>query len=177
MLPQVRIDLRRFEELSEHESEALASLRGEIDFGTPPYEWTPAAERPWRFLVWDDDRLVAHVGVMDRTIRVGGEPLEVAGVYSVMTRPADRGKGYASAALRRAAEFMRDELPRAQHGLLVCIDERVPFYGRLGWQRIDAPVEFDQPGGRQVNEINTMVLPLRGRPWPAGDVDLCGLPW
>jgi GNAT superfamily N-acetyltransferase len=174
----VRIELRRYEELTEAEGRALAELRSEIDFGTPPYEWTPASERPWRFLVWEGDRLVTHVGVLDRTIQVGGEPRHVAGVYAVMTRPADRGKGYASAALRRAADFMRDELPRAEHGLLVCIDERLPFYGRLGWQRIDAPVAFDQPGGRrQVNEINTMVLPLRGKAWPAGDVDLRGLPW
>ena len=173
----MRIDLRRYEELTDHESEALADLRTEIDFGTPPYEWTPASERPWRFLVWEGDRLVAHVGVMERTIRVGGQPLHVAGVYSVMTRPADRGKGYASAALREAATFMKEQLGEAAHGLLVCIDERLPFYSRLGWQRVDAPVSFDQPGGRQVNEINTMVLPLRGEPWPAGDVDLRGLPW
>jgi GNAT superfamily N-acetyltransferase len=155
----------------------MDDLRREIDFGTPPYVWTPPEERPWRFMVWEDGRLVSHVGVLERTIRVGGEPLHVAGVYSVMTRPADRGRGYASAALERAAAFMRDELGRAGHGLLLCIDERLPFYRRLGWERLSDPVLFEQPGGRLVNEINTMVLPLRGRSWPGGAVDLCGLPW
>lgn len=173
----MRIELKRVEELSDGENEALADLRSEIEFGVPPYQWTPAPERPWRFLVWEGDRLVTHVGVLDRAIRVGGQPWHVAGVYAVMTRPADRGKGYASAALEKAAAFMRDELPRAEHGLLVCIDERLPFYERLGWQRVEASVGFEQPGGRQINEINTMVLPLRGRPWPTGEVDLCGLPW
>ena len=173
----MRIDLRRREELSQAEQDALASLREEIDFGTPPYTWTPNEARPWRFLVWQDDRLVTHVGVLDRTIQVGGRPLHVAGVYAVMTRPADRGRGYASAALERAAAFMRDELPAAEHGLLVCIDERIRFYERLGWRRIEAPVAFEQPDGRRVNEINTMVLPLRGKAWPSGDVDLRGLPW
>jgi GNAT superfamily N-acetyltransferase len=173
----MRIDLRHVAELTESENDALASLRAEVDFGVPPYQWTPPAERPWRFLVWEDERLVTHVGVLDREVAVGGQPLHVAGVYSVMTRPADRGKGYASAALRRATEFMRDEIPKAEHGMLICLDTRLAFYGHLGWQRVEAPVAFDQPGGRQVNEINTMVLPLRGRPWPAGDVDLRGLPW
>ena len=173
----MRVELRRFEELTEAEHTALADLRSEVDFGVPPYQWTPNPERPWRFLVWEGERLVTHVGVLDREIRVGGQPHHVAGVYAVMTRPADRGKGYASAALEQAATFMRDELPKAQHGLLVCLDTRLPFYGRLGWHKIEAPVGFEQPGGRQFNEINTMVLPLRDRPWPAGEVDLCGLPW
>jgi len=173
----MRIDLRRFDELTEPERSEMDGLRAEIDFGTPPYVWAPPEERPWRFLVWEDGRLVSHVGVLERTIRVDGQPLHVAGVYSVMTRPAERGRGYASAALEDAAVFMRDELPAAGHGLLICIDERVPFYGRLGWERVPDPVIFDQPGRRQVNEINTMVLPLRGRPWPRGEVDLCGLPW
>src|SRR4051812_2221026 len=118
----MRIELRRYEALTEHEHAALADLRTEIDFGTPPYVWTPPEQRPWRFLVWEGERLVTHVGVMERTIRVGGQPLHVGGIYAVMTRPADRGKGHASAALQRAAAFMRDELASAEHGLLVCID-------------------------------------------------------
>lgn len=169
--------MRRYEELTPAENDVLDDLRREIEFGTPPYRWTPPEERPWRILVWEGDRLVTHVGVLERGILVGGRPHHVGGICGVMTRPADRGKGYASAALGRAADFMRDELPRAEHGLLVCIDERLPFYGRLGWQRIDAPVSFEQPGGSRVNEINTMVLPLHGRPWPPGAVDLRGLPW
>src|SRR5262245_3310022 len=173
----MRIDLRRFDELTEPERAALEGLRSEVDFGTPPYLWAPPEARPWRFLVWEDGRLVSHVGVLERTIRVGGQPRHVGGVYSVMTRPTDRGRGHASAALERAAAFMRDELPRAGHGLLLCIDERLRFYRRLGWERVPDPVVFDQPLGRHVNDINTMVLPLRGRDWPPGEVDLCGLPW
>src|SRR5919201_374114 len=173
----MRIDLRLFGELTAGERTALDGLRSEIDFGTPPYLWEPAEARPWRFLVWDGERLVSHVGVLQRTVRVGGQPLHVAGVYSVMTRPCDRGRGYAGAALERAEAFMHQELPRAEHGLLMCIDERLPFYRRLGWRRVADRVVFDQPAGRHVSEINTMTLPLRGRDWPPGEVDLCGLPW
>src|SRR5919204_6264336 len=98
----MRIGLRLFGELTAGERTALDGLRSEIDFGTPPYLWEPAEARPWRFLVWDGERLVSHVGVLERTVRVGGQPLHVAGVYSVMTRPCDRGRGYAGAALERA---------------------------------------------------------------------------
>src|SRR5262245_21948601 len=120
--------VKNLADFTEQERDDLRGLSVQIDFGTPPLVWTPMAETPWRILVYEDGQLVTHVSVMERTVRVGGAPVHVAGIRSVMTAPAARGRGHASQAMARAAEFIADELPRAEHGLLLCIDRRVPLY-------------------------------------------------
>jgi hypothetical protein len=172
-----RIELKRWSDFTDHDREQLAALRGQIDFQTPPYSWTSMDDTPWRILTWDGDRLVNHVSVIERDIQVGEQIVPVAGIRSVMTLPSERGKGHASRGMERAAEFITADLPRAEHGLLLCIDIRIPLYERLGWRRVTEQTVFEQPSGQVVGEVNTMVRPFRGRPWPDGRVDLRGLPW
>ena len=78
--------------------------------------------------------------------------------------------------MERAAVFMRDEL-KVEAGLLICSDQRVPYYGRLGWQVVAGSLLTDQPQGKVVMTVNTMALLWGERLWPAGPIDLCGLPW
>jgi hypothetical protein len=35
----------------------------------------------------------------------------------------------------------------------------------------------DQPSGKIVFDAVIMILPCRMETWPAGTIDLCGLPW
>ena len=72
--------------------------------------------------------------------------------------------------------MIRDELQVA-FGLLICDECMIPFYSRLGWQVVEGPLMFDQPGGKVVFDDVTMVLPCAGENWPEGTIDLCGLPW
>lgn len=174
---ETRVEVKRWADFTEADRAGFYALRGEIEFGLPPTTWMPMPETPWRVLLWEDERLVSHVSVMERTISVGGQPVHVAGIRSVMTLPAARGRGYASRLMERAAELIRDELPQAEHGLLLCLDIRVPLYARLGWRVVEAPTYFEQPEGRTRSQVNTMVKPFRGKPWPLGEVDLRGLPW
>ena len=95
----------------------------------------------------------------------------------VAPRWEPRGRGYASTAMARAADFIENELPRAEFGLLLCIDKRIALYQRAGWQLVTDRVRFEQPEGTVDCPVNVMVRPFRGRAWPAGDVDLRGLPW
>lgn len=176
-MSEPRIEFRPLASFTEHDHAQLASLREEIDFALPPTTWMPTGETPWRVLVWQNGHLVSHVGIMERTILVAGAPVHVAGIRSVMTRPALRGKGYASMGMTRAAQYIADEMPRAEHGLLLCLDIRVPLYERLGWLIVREPTYYDQPEGRTRGPVNTMVRPFRGRPWPPGEIDLQGLPW
>jgi hypothetical protein len=80
-------------------------------------------------------------------------------------------------ALSLANDFVAGELPKSEFALLICLDTRVALYRRLGYELVREPTVFEQPGGPAVNPINTMVRPFRGRAWPSGRVDLCGLPW
>jgi hypothetical protein len=83
-----------------------------------------------------------------------------------------------------AAAFLRDELvpPRveapAAFGLLLCRPELERFYAPMGWRAVPGPLVFEQPGRQITWPLSVMVWPCRpGREWPAGTIDLCGLPW
>lgn len=172
----VSIVLRPLKDFTEEDHSQFAALRELVDFEVPPYQWTPAEERPFRVLTWEDGRLVNHVAILPRTVSVGGTPVNVGGISAVMTHPDARGKGYASAAMRRAAEFIRDDMT-ADFGLLVCLDKRLPLYSRLGWQRIEDPAICAQESGTVTIAMNSMYLPIRGGTWPEGTVDFSGPPF
>jgi GNAT superfamily N-acetyltransferase len=173
----IRIDVKELSAFTPQDHAALDGLREHIEFGLPPTTWTPGEETPWRVLLWEDDQLVSHVGILERTIDVGGQSVHVAGIRSVMTRPTHRGKGFASQAMTRAAEHIATSMPQAEHGLLCCLDIRVPLYRSLGWSVIPDRTIYAQPEGPTVCPVNIMVKPFRGKPWPAGEVNLKGLPW
>jgi hypothetical protein len=78
--------------------------------------------------------------------------------------------------MEAAAVFLRDEL-RVTAGLLICGAEMAPYYGRLGWQVVPGPLLIDQPQGKVAMLATIMVLRFDETPWPAGTIDLCGLPW
>ena len=137
------------------------------------YYW---AKNDWNLWLRFEDDIVSHVGVVDRTIAVGGLPLRVGGVGAVATAQAWRRRGCARQLMETAAVFLCDQLHVAA-GLLICGDKMVPYYGRLGWQAVPGPLLIDQPQGKVVMSGNIMVLLFSETPWPAGTIDLCGLPW
>ena len=144
-----------------------------VQFGHTAYQWAPPQ---WHVLTRVDAALASYLRIFERTISVGEETLRVSGVGGVMTLPEWRQRGLAGIALRRAAEFMRDEL-RVDFALLLCRDEVAPVYARLGWETVAGPTTFEQPTGRAPYPHHTMVLRYTARAWPSGPIDLCGLPW
>lgn len=123
-----------------------------------------------------DGEPVSHVGVLRHDVLVGGVPVPVAGLGGVITEPGFQGRGFAQILLREALAFMTDEMD-ADFGFLFCLPRLVPFYERLGWQTISGPVLVQQPGGDVESPVESMVLPLRDRPWPPGRVETQSLPW
>ena len=142
------------------------------DFGRQ-YQWTT---NDWSLLLKVEGEAVSHVGIVERTVAVAGQPIRVGGVGAVATAPRWQRRGLARQLMEKAAAFMRADL-RVEFGLLVCGDHMLPYYGRLGWQVAPGPLLVEQPQGKIILPTNTLVLPLAGKPWPAGTIDLCGLPW
>jgi aminoglycoside 2'-N-acetyltransferase I len=135
------------------------------------------AEPAWRVLVWQGDRLAAHVDITERTAYVEGKPVRLGGIGGVATWPEWRGQGLATAALLQAAAFLYHSLA-VDFGLLMCDPALAPFYQRLGWQTVPGPLVFEQSGQEVIMDGGTiMVLPGRERDWPPGRIDLCGPPW
>lgn len=169
------LEIIRQGQLPSSKQEVLDSLLTRVFAGMDGgLQW---ATSEWDVLVYMDGNLVSTVGILERTILVGGQSLHVGGISGVATLPEHRKHGYASLAMRRAEAFMRDEL-HLEYVLLVCGDERVPFYGSLGWQVVEDPMYLDQPDdSKHLFDAVVMILTLAGKPWPKGVIDLCGLPW
>ncbi|MBN1965265.1 MAG: GNAT family N-acetyltransferase [Anaerolineae bacterium] len=138
------------------------------------WEWQPHSH----FLVWAGGEPVSYLGVFERQALLNGQPLHLGGVGGVMTPVRYRGNGYSTAALRAAADFMRDVLG-VPFALLVTGENMIPFYGRVGWQQVAGPLLIDQPGRTDKVTLQAviMILALAGGSWPEGTIDLCGLPW
>jgi hypothetical protein len=92
------------------------------------------------------------------------------------TRADCRRRGVAGAAVRRAAEEIRDAYA-ADFALLFCEPRLAPVYQSLGWHLFAGEVFVTQPRGRvrfDVTDPHALDLKIAPR---SGVIDLCGLPW
>jgi predicted N-acetyltransferase YhbS len=152
---------------------AAAEMDDEHAEGTD-YVWVMSND--WHILVEEDGKFVSHVGIVERTCTVAGQPLKLGGIGGVATMPGYQKRGLASAAMRFAEVFMCKTL-KLDFGLLVCARHREPLYRSLGWREVPGPLVFDQPQGKVTFKDVTMIIPCNKQDWPTGVIDLCGLPW
>lgn len=125
--------------------------------------------------------LVGYAATARRFIGVGDHELVVSGVGGVMTKQALRSQGIGRLVIGALQEAMRTDAP-SDFGLLGCRPDVVPFYRSCGFELIDTICRDVRPGdGMTVVESAGPTLVCAGtRPvgqWPAGTVDLRGLPW
>ena len=83
-----------------------------------------------------DGEIVATLRVWDRTIRVGETPVRMGGIGGVGTHPDHRRRGYASAMLRDAIDWMR---PRGYLTSVLFTEVATEFYRRHGWASVPMP--------------------------------------
>jgi aminoglycoside 2'-N-acetyltransferase I len=168
------VEIRFAETLTDEERQTLFGW-GEHIFGIEDvgYHWRP---KDLHFITEEDGRVVSHVGVLKTTVTAGGREVTVGGIGGVVTIPEAQGRHHVHAAMRRAAEFICTE-PGVEFGMLFCLPRLAPFYARQGWQLVEEEVEFEQPSGKVVWPYHVMVLPCGERAWPAGRVEVVGLPW
>ncbi len=163
-----------------HQSKDLSSERRseleqwfEKEFGHIPFQWTSPS---WYVLALSDSTLIGRLGIIERKASVNGKLLEVAGVSGVITRSEWRRRGVARNMVKNAVEFIANRL-NINFALLLCRQEVVPVYTKLGWEIVDGPTTFDQPNGKRMYPKLTMIFECGKEQWPIGPIDLCGLPW
>ncbi len=132
----------------------------------------------WSVLIERDGIVIAHAGVVDRTILAGGQRVRVAGVQNVFVLPEHRGCGL----FRRIMSTVREEGRRrgCELGMLFCIHDIGILYERLGWRFIERDVtRIDENGCPQpLPEKNLiMIEPLSRTDLPPGDLLLQGNDW
>lgn len=125
-----------------------------------------------------DGRVIAHVGVVDRVIRVGGTPIRTAGLQNVFVLPEERGKRLSAPVLEAAAREARER--GFDIGLLFRVPAVRKVYAPLGWRDVgDREVALIENGREQLRHTRSepMFLPLRLAELPDGPIHLHGNDW
>ncbi len=130
-------------------------------------------------VVVEGDEVIAHLGVVERRVTVGGTLVDVAGLQNVCVLPEHRGRGFCREML--AAAMAEAKGRGVDFGLLFCVAATVPVYERSGWQRLldRSVVRVDSDGREKALEEGNlpMWLPLGKRDFPVGEVHLGGNDW
>jgi GNAT superfamily N-acetyltransferase len=144
-------------------------------FGISHYHLT-WRDKDWHIFARVEEELVGHASVLEHTVNVGGLPVVVGGLGSVVTLPQHQHRGYAKAIVNRALNFMCHDLG-VEFAMGFCREELERFYTRLGWGTVAEAVFFEQPSGRMRSPLTVIVKPCGDRAWPPGEVELHSLPW
>jgi nodulation protein A len=124
-------------------------------------------------------KIVAHVGIVDRTIRVADVLIRVAGIQNVFVLPEWQKRSL-------SAEVMNSAMAEASRhgfdcGLLYCIPELEKVYCRCGWQRIaDRDITRIDENNQELpipGKNIAMFYPLQLTTFPDGAIHLCGNDW
>jgi Acetyltransferase (GNAT) domain len=168
------VEIRFAEALTDGERQALFGW-GENIFGIEDagYSWRP---KDYHFITEEAGRPLSHVGVIKTTVRAGETAVTVGGVGGVVTLPEAQGRRLVHEAMRQASDFICQELG-AEFGMLFCLPRLAPFYARQGWRMVEEEIEIEQPAGKVAWPYHVMVRPCGGRAWPAGKIEVGGLPW
>lgn len=142
----------------------------------PIVRQTTWATPDWSFLGMEGQNLACFYHLVERIVRFDGQPVQIVGLNNLVTAPSYKRRGLASQLLTLTATEWFSTL-KAKHGLLLCADSLLPFYARLGWQRVSSEVRFDQNGAEQIWTANCMLLSPEREAVEPGEIDLRGLPW
>jgi GNAT superfamily N-acetyltransferase len=143
-MKSLRIDIKCVNALSP-EIARLIQRSYEREFGNDSMIY---AEPQWYIFGYLDEGLVTQVGVLQRTITIGQNPLLIGGISFLITEPEHRGRGFASIIMKEAIVFLKNELG-LPFGLLTCKPRLESLYTGMGWRTIDAPNVFVQPTGNR----------------------------
>lgn len=167
--------LRATAELGQKETDELTGLKGAVYPNLSPAarEWAP---REWGVFVRVEGLLVSYTGVVIRDGSVNETPATIGGIGGVATHPAHRGKGYAPLGMGRALDFMLGR--NVDFALLVCRDELVDYYSKLGWAHFTGQLLETQYGKPEVFTFNEVMVGALNMPAPTtGTIDLKGPAW
>jgi predicted acetyltransferase len=130
------------------------------------------------FVYQKDQKVLGHVGIVVRPIRVGSAQIKIAGIQSLAVDSEMRGTGLSE-------QLMTDSMRKAhsqgiEFGILFCVEKLERFYASLGWKKISIQVSMTGPDGKDapLPEKNIcMVLEMGKNPFPPGDIHLLGADW
>lgn len=131
----------------------------------------------FRYLAFADDKLVAHMGVDHRVIRVGDSIFSIFGVIDLFVRPSDRRQGIASHLLNLLTELAQSK----SIDFLFLVSGNDRFYLKNGFKAVSQEcswlgIEEHQNCGilTETIEKNFMVKQTGDKSWIDAPIDLLG---
>lgn len=129
-----------------------------------------------RLIARDGTRMVSHMALCYRAIRLGGDLHDMVGLAEVSTAPDRRGEGIAACLLGRAIEEAREST--APFFALFGV---AGLYAGHGFRTVHNPLRWVGMDDARTSRIfareaeDLMILELRDVPWDEGvEVDLLG---
>jgi predicted N-acetyltransferase YhbS len=129
-----------------------------------------------RLVTRHDGRIIGHMALQFRAMRLGERLVTIAGLADVATDPDHRGQGIAATLLQAA--LAEAQASPAEFFLLF---GTARLYHAAGFRPVQNPMTWVEMRGARTRAIHRepadslMVLPLRGTPWDAtAPLDLLG---
>ena len=119
---------------------------------------------------------MALIGATIASVEVEGcEPFEVVGLGALIVQAELRGQGLSRLLLKPVRALAEGLGP--DRAMIFCDREQIPLQMGRGYTLITSPVWVDQPEGRIEMPVPALWRPIRPSSWPAGTVNLYGLPF
>ena len=123
-------------------------------------------------LLSEKRKLVGHLAIFERLIKIGTEGLRVGLIGEVAVAADCRGQGLARGLVRHAHEYLQER--SIPFSLLFAYEPRV--YLSSGYKLMQNQMRFLDRDGQWKSLVyrGSMYAELSGRPWPNEPIDLCG---
>ena len=172
----MRIDRQEEFLLPKKTKKAISALLHSCFPGYPTnqiyYKYPPS----FRYLVWDDQDLIGHMGVVTRLISHQGDLYPIFGIMDLCIAPAHQQKKLGSQLLRELESLGRD----SDIDFILLVAKEYDLYLNNGFRRVDNLCKWlilsdnKTLGLVQRPLPDLMVKPLQLKKWPIGKIDLMG---
>jgi predicted N-acetyltransferase YhbS len=135
---------------------------------------SPETQHPRSFVIRDAGRVIAHSGLIPRTIGTAKGDLTIAGLSRVCSDPTYRGKGLGELVVREVFALVDDNT--FLFSLFQTSHKVSPFYEKLGAIRVIQPIVnslAEEPSICPFWDEVALRYP-QDRAWPEGEIDLRG---
>lgn len=134
----------------------------------------PDSQAPRSFVVREDNRVIAHAGIISRVIGTATGNLTIAGLARVCTAPNQRGRGLGEAVVKPAFALVDEgDFP---FSLFQTSPQVRPFYEKLGACVVENEIINSLGDDLHVSPFWDRIVmryPRTGA-WPEGQIDLRG---
>jgi predicted acetyltransferase len=166
-------------ELDQNIREALCRcFPDDIEFFKKNRAWHGSLPE-WSIVVLKDNKIIAHVAIVSRNIKIASQEFKIAGIQNVFVLPEYRGQGLCRMIMNSAMQQAKDN--GFDVGLLYCVPELGKTYAKCGWLLLAERIILRTDNSGNIIPLPskniTMFFPLKNKELPEGNIDLQGNDW